>query len=72
MSEDREDTDPYGIPAFTIIGPAIQPRPPDPLGKAISSYLARHPPKLDDAVVVDVDIFEGGPSVAWGRIRGGR
>lgn len=69
MSEDREDTDPYGVPMCTIVGAIIHPRPPAPIGKSISAYLAKHPPKLDDAIVVDVDIFEGGPSVAWGRIR---
>lgn len=56
-ADDRDYTDPFGIPACTIVGmpePLRLPARPVAL-PAAASYAARYPPELDDAVVVDVD-----------------
>jgi hypothetical protein len=88
MSE-KHDTDPYGMPCFTLVGDlmpprrpagstaanAQHPRPPardsdlPPLGQAVSKYLDKHPPVLDDAIVLDIDLHLGGPGRAWARIK---
>lgn len=54
--EDSENTGPFGVPCFTMVGSPIAARPPAPVGQAISSYLERYPPQLDDAVVLDMEV----------------
>lgn len=58
---EREDTDPYGLPACTLVGlpaPERLPAPPAPLA-AVLSYCARHPPKIDHAVVIEIVPCDG-------------
>jgi len=54
--DNPDPTDPFGLPACTIVGlpaPMRLPAPAAPLA-AVESYCARHPPKIDAAVVIEI------------------